>query len=103
MNICFDLRKLLNTPLAHQCLVGAILFDYDEKLANNLSLEEQQSSNTISSTYNFLLMNSNLEDKSKISQISTMINNKVKEAISGCISYVGKANFGDIEQYITDF
>ena len=117
MNICFDLRKLLNTPLAHQCLVGAILFDYDEKLAN-LSLEEQiksvrekvkesleepQSSNAISSAYNLLLMFSNLKDENKINQISTMINNKTKETVSGSISYVGKANFGDIEQYITDF
>ena len=40
MNICCDLRKLLNAPLAHQCLVGAILFDYDEKLIS-LSFEEQ--------------------------------------------------------------
>ena len=117
MNICFDLRKLLNTPLAHQCLVGAILFDYDEKLIN-LSLEEQikvvrekvkesleepQSLNSISSAYNLLLMLSNLKDEDKIKQISGIINNKTKETVSASISYVGKANFGDIEQYITDF
>ena len=40
MNICCDLRKLLNTPLAHQSLVGGIVFDYDEKLTS-LSFEEQ--------------------------------------------------------------
>ena len=117
MNICFDLRKLLNTPLAHQCLVGAILFDYDEKLIN-LSLEEQikvvrekvkesleepQSLNSILSAYNLLLMLSNLKDEDKIKQISGIINNKTKETVSASISYVGKANFGDIEQYITDF
>ena len=117
MNICFDLRKLLNTPLAHQCLVGAILFDYDEKLTN-LSLEEQikivrekvkesleepQSSNAISSAYNLLLMLSNLKGEDKIKQISDIINNKTKDTVSASISYVGKANFGDIEQYITDF
>ena len=117
MNICFDLRKLLNTPFAHQCLVGAILFDYDEKLTN-LSLEEQikivrekvkesleepQSLNAISSAYNLLLMLSNLKDEDKIKQISGIINNKTKETVSASISYVGKANFGDIEQYITDF
>ena len=33
INICCDLRKLLNAPLAHQYLVGGIVFDYDEKLA----------------------------------------------------------------------
>ena len=117
MNICFDLRKLLNTPLAHQCLVGAILFDYDEKLINlsfeeqikvvrekvKESLEEPQSLNSISSAYNLLLMLSNLKDEDKIKQISDMINNKTKETVSASISYVGKANFGDIEQYITDF
>ena len=117
MNICFDLRKLLNTPLAHQCLVGAILFDYDEKLINlsfeeqikvvrekvKESLEEPQSLNSISSAYNLLLMLSNLKDEDKIKQISGIINNKTKETVSASISYVGKANFGDIEQYITDF
>ena len=117
MNICFDLRKLLNTPLAHQCLVGAILFDYDEKLINlsfeeqikvvrekvKESLEEPQSLNSILSAYNLLLMLSNLKDEDKIKQISGIINNKTKETVSASISYVGKANFGDIEQYITDF
>ena len=117
MNICFDLRKLLNTPLAHQCLVGAILFDYDEKLINlsfeeqikvvrekvKESLEEPQSLNSILSAYNLLLMLSNLKDEDKIKQISGIINNKTKETVSASISYVGRANFGDIEQYITDF
>ena len=117
INICCDLRKLLNSPFAHQCLVGAILFDYDEKLTSlsfedqikairekiKESLEEPQSLNAISSAYNLLLMFSNLKDETKIKQIAAMLNNKTKETVSGSISYVGKANFGDIEKYITDF
>ena len=117
MMICCDLRKLLNAPLAHQCLVTGILFDYDEKMTN-LNIEDQiksirekikeflkepQSLNAISSTYNLLLMLSNLKDETKIKQITTMLGNKTKEIISGSVSYVGKANFGDMEKYITDF
>ena len=48
-------------------------------------------------------MFSNLKDETKIKQIAAMLNNKTKETVSGSISYVGKANFGDIEKYITDF
>ena len=117
MMICCDLIKLLNAPLAHQCLVTGILFDYDEKMTN-LNIEDQiksirekikeflkepQSLNAISSTYNLLLMLSNLKDETKIKQITNMLGNKTKETISGSVSYVGKANFGDMEKYITDF
>ena len=66
-------------------------------------LKEPQSLNAISSTYNLLLMLSNLKDETKIKQITTMLDNKTKEIISGSVSYVGKANFGDMEKYITDF
>ena len=117
INICCDLRKLLNAPLAHQYLVGGIVFDYDEKLASlnfidqikairekvKESLEEPQSLNAISSIYNLLLTFSNLKDETTIKQIATMLNNKTKGIVSGNISYIGKTNCGDIEKYITDF
>ena len=48
-------------------------------------------------------MFSTLKDETKIKQIAEMLNSKTKETVSGSISYVGKANFGDIEKYITDF
>ena len=48
-------------------------------------------------------MFSNLKDETKIKQITNMLGNKTKETISGSVSYVGKANFGDMEKYITDF
>ena len=47
-------------------------------------------------------MLSNIKDETKIKQIAAMLNNKTKEIASGIISYIGKINFGDIEQYITD-
>ena len=93
MMICCDLRKLLNAPLAHQCLVTGILFDYDEKMTN-LNIEDQiksirekikeflkepQSLNAISSTYNLLLMLSNLKDETKIKQITNMLGIKQKK------------------------
>ena len=36
LNLCYDLRKVLNTPLAHNCLVGGIFYTYND----DKSLEE---------------------------------------------------------------
>ena len=117
MNLCVDLRKLLNTPLAHQCLVSGIFFDYDEKLINmNLedeiktireivkdSLQEPQSLEKLSTMYFLQSMLAKEKDMNKIKQLSNMINTKAEETLTASLSYVGKANFGDSEKYITDF
>ena len=117
MNLCLDLRKIFNKPLSHQFQVSGILFDFDDKL-NNLNIEEQiksirekvkealqepKSLETVSLEFNFLLMLANEKDENKIKQFQTMLINQPREIMTGNISYVGKANFGDAEKYITDF
>ena len=117
MTICVDLRKILGAPLAHQSLVSGILFDYDESYTNlnieeeikkirknvNESITEPKSLFYISSSYNFLSMLAKEKDINKARQIaiaSKEINGKIVTAV---ISYVGQANFGESEKYITDF
>lgn len=117
MNLVYDLRKALNTPLAHQSLISGILFDYDEKFIN-LSLEEEikemrgkiketleepKASEAITSTFGLLSMIAKEKDMNKVKYISSMVTNKTTEIITSSLSYVGKANFGDAEKYITDF
>ena len=117
MSICVDLRKLLGTPLAHQSLVSGIIYDYDESFTNlniedeikkirenlNESIKEPKSLFYISASYYYLLMLSKEKDINKARQIASADKESNGNLISGVISYVGKANFGDAEKYITDF
>jgi hypothetical protein len=117
MSICVDLRKLLDTPLAHQSLVSGLVYDYDEKF-DNLTIEEEikkiretvsdfikepKSLFIISSCYYYLLMLSKEKDINKARMIAAKNKETMGDLVSGVISYVGKANFGDAEKYITDF
>ena len=117
MSICVDLRKLLDAPLAHQSLVSGIVYDYDESY-NNLNIEEEikkiretvsdsikepKSLFFISSSYYYLLMLSKEKDINKARMIAAKNKETMGDLVSGVISYVGKANFGDAEKYITDF
>jgi len=43
------------------------------------------------------------KDINKARQIASANKESMGELISGVVSYVGKANFGDSEKYITDF
>ena len=117
MSICVDLRKLLDAPLAHQTLVTGLIFDYDQSFAN-LNIEEEikkiretvsefikepKSLFLISSSYYYLLMLSKEKDLNKARLIATKNKESMGGLVSGVISYVGKANFGDAEKYITEF
>ena len=117
MSICVDLRKLLDAPLAHQTLVTGLIFDYDQSFAN-LNIEEEikkiretvsefikepKSLFLISSSYYYLLMLSKEKDINKAKIIAAKNKESMGGLVSGVISYVGKANFGDAEKYITEF
>ena len=117
MSICVDLRKLLDDPLAHQTLVTGLIFDYDQSFAN-LNIEEEikkiretvsefikepKSLFLISSSYYYLLMLSKEKDINKARIIAAKNKESMGGLVSGVISYVGKANFGDAEKYITEF
>ena len=117
ISICVDMRKILNTPLAHQSLVSGVMFEYDENLASlniedsikiireniSKSLKEPGSSYLVASSYYLLAMLAKEKDVNKAKYIIKMYHEKIASLFSGVISYVGKANFGDSEKYITDF
>lgn len=114
LNLCYDLRKVLNAPLAHNSLVGSVLYTYNDDLSLEESIKElrenikrtirPENANKLLSNYiGVITFLSELKDANIIKQVVGTMNQKTSSLITSGLSYVGKANFGDAEKYITDF
>ena len=114
LNLCYDQRKLLNTPFAHNSLVGGINYIYNDDLSLKESIKELReivkktiqpaNANKLLTNYVGLIITlSKLKDDNVIRQVIEAVNQKTSSLITSSLSYVGKANFGDAEKYITDF
>lgn len=114
LSLCYDLRKVLNTPLAHNCLVGSILYKYNDDISLEEAIKElrenikriiqPENADILLNKYvGILTVLSELKDDNVIRQLVETINQKTSSLITSSLSYVGKANFGDAEKYITDF
>ena len=114
LNLCYDQRKVLDTPLAHNSLVGGIQYRYNDNLSLEESIKElretvkktiqKENANKLLTNYiGIITLLSQLKDDNVIKQLIETINQKTSSLITSSLSYVGKANFGDAEKYITDF
>ena len=114
LSLCYDERKILNTPLAHNSLVGSILYTYNDDISLEEAIKElreninstikPENANKLLNDYvGFLTILSELKDDNVIKQLIESVNQKTSSLITSGLSYVGKANFGDAEKYITDF
>ena len=114
LNLCYDERKILNTPLAHNSLVGSIPYTYNDDISLEEAIKElrenikstikPENANELLNNYvGFLTILSELKDDNVIKQLMESVNEKTSSLITSSLSYVGKANFGDAEKYITDF
>ena len=114
LNLCYDERKILNTPLAHNSLVGSIPYTYNDDISLEEAIKElrenikstikPENANKLLNNYvGFLTILSELKDDNVIKQLMESVNEKTSSLITSSLSYVGKANFGDAEKYITDF
>ena len=114
LNLCYDQRKVLDTPLAHNSLVGGIQYRYNDNLSLEESIKElretvkktiqKENANKLLTNYvGVITLLSQLKDDNVIRQVIDAINQKTSSLITSSLSYVGKANFGDAEKYITDF
>lgn len=110
-------RKALRAPLAHQSLVGGALLEYGEDL-RRLPLREQikayremvsdqiQKEKTlagVSSTLGLtkmLIAQKTTEERIKI---ASSVDEMASRIGTTCVSYVGKANFGEAEKYVVEF
>ena len=117
VNVCVNLRKGTNTPLAHHGFVGGIWLEYMEEI-RNWPLDKQmvifRGRLFFESTKKKLLATAYgnkrttekmlaLETDEERIAASREILNTVRDLQTATISYVGKAAFGDIEQYIEEF
>ena len=117
ISLCVDQRAALHAPLAHQTLVGAAMLEYTEDV-RKLPIEQQ------TATYRKLVSAQTQEDvvlagvatQSGIAHmllakdsdqervgVAAAIGGVARDVITASVSYVGKANFGEAERYVSDF
>ena len=115
--LCVNQRKALNAPLAHQSLVGGVMLEYKDKL-RDWSLEMQgtayrgmvfaqtQEENVLRGIASFKGVNGMLltkeSDQERIG-VASYINSLASKFTTATVSYVGKADYKEAEQYIRDF
>lgn len=117
ISMCVNQRKGLNCPLAHQSLVGGAWLEYKEKMRDwpidkqatayrGMVFAQTQEQSILAtqaainrSTRKLLSLDSHKD------RLYDARNNSegLKQLLTATVSYVGKANFGDAEQYIKDF
>ncbi|MBR1507456.1 MAG: hypothetical protein IJ619_05595 [Eubacterium sp.] len=117
ITLCVNQRNALHTPLAHQSLVGGIMLEYKDKM-RDWSLERQgtayrgmvfaqnQEENVlmgVASQAGITRMLLSKESDSERLGVASYINSLAGRVITATVSYVGKANYREAEQYIRDF
>ena len=115
--LCVNQRKALGTPLAHQSLVGGVMLEYKDKM-RDWSLERQGTiyrgmvfaqteEETVlagaASNAGMVQMILSKESDAERLEVIAAINEMTKKLITATVSYVGKANYKEAEQYIRDF
>ena len=115
--LCVNQRKALHAPLAHQSLVGGAMLEYKDQI-RDWSLDRQatayrgmvfvqsQEENVlrglVSASGICRLILSKESDQERIG-VAEYIHNLAAKLVTATVSYVGKANYQEAEQYIRDF
>lgn len=117
ITLCVNQRNALHTPLAHQSLVGGIMLEYKDKM-RDWSLERQstayrgmvfvqsQEENVlmgVESQAAIMRMILSKESDPERVGVAGYINSLAGRIITATVSYVGKADYKEAEQYIRDF
>lgn len=115
--LCVNQRKALHAPLAHQSLVGGVMLEYKDKM-RDWSLDKQatayrgmvfaqtQEDNVLMGIASFKGINGMLLTKESDQErlgIASYINSLASKLTTATVSYVGKADYKEAEQYIRDF
>ena len=115
--LCVNQRKALNAPLAHHSLVGAVMLEYKDKM-RDWSLDMQstayrgmvfaqvQEEKVLMGVASFKGINDMLltkeSDQERIG-VASYINSLAAKLTTATVSYVGKADYKEAEQYVSDF
>lgn len=115
--LCVNQRKALHAPLAHQSLVGGVMLEYKDEI-RGWSLDKQgtayrgmvfaqaQEENVLMGAASFKGINSLLLSKESDAErmgVVSYISSLSGKILTAAVSYVGKANYREAEQYIRDF
>ena len=115
--LCVNQRKALNAPLAHQSLVGGVMLEYKDKLRDwslemqgtayrGLGFAQTQEEDVLRGIAAVKSVNGMLltkeSDQERIG-VASYINSLAGKLTTATVSYVGKADYKEAEQYIRDF
>lgn len=115
--LCVNQRTALGTPLAHQSLVGGVMLEYKDGMRDwplnrqgtiyrgmvfAQTLEETVLAGVASNAGMVQMILSKESDQERLGILS-YINELTSRLITATVSYVGKANYKEAEQYIRDF
>lgn len=110
-------RKALHAPLAHQSLVGGVFLEYKDKMRawsldrqatayRGMVFAQNQEENVLMGVASIKGINGMLLSKENDMErfgVASYINTLAGRVITATVSYVGKANYQESEQYIRDF
>ena len=115
--LCVNQRKALKAPLAHQSLVGAAMLEYKEKMRDwsidmqgtayrGMVFAQTQDEDVLRGIASFKGINAMLLTKESDQErmgVASYINSIAIKLTTATVSYVGKADYKEAEQYIRDF
>jgi hypothetical protein len=117
ITLCVNQRKALHAPLAHQSLVGGAFLEYKDKLRDwpldlqatayrGMVFAQTQEENVLMGAASIKGINGLLLSKGSDQErqkVAGYINALAARVCTATVSYVGKANYQEAEQYIRDF
>ena len=117
ITLCVNQRKALHTPLAHQSLVGGVFLEYKDKMREwpldrqatayrGMVFAQTEEENVLMGVASIKGINGLLLSKESDQErlgVAGYINALAARVITATVSYVGKANYKEAEQYIRDF
>ena len=115
--LCVNQRKALLAPLARHSLVGGIMLEYNDKMRDwpldrqatayrGMVLVQTQEENVLMGVASIKGINSLILSKENDQErlgVAGYINTLAARVVTATVSYVGKANYKEAEQYIRDF
>ncbi len=115
--LCVNQRKALRAPLAHQSLVGGVMLEYKEKMRDwplerqgtiyrgmvFVQTDEETVLKGVASSAGINHMLLSKDSDAERLEIIAAVNELTKRLVTATVSYVGKADYKEAEQYIRDF
>ena len=115
--LCLNQRKALHAPLAHQSLVGGVMLEYKDKMRNwplkmqgtayrGMVFAQAQEENVLMGVASIKGLNGMILSKESDTErlgTASYINSLASRVVTATVSYVGKADYKEAEQYIRDF